>query len=308
MDNRKYQYFIAIAEQGSFSKAARVLYVSQPYLSRLVSDLEKELDVKLFRREKNLLSLTQAGEYYLNYCRSMVLMHDNMKSELIGFSEHTKGRIRIGMSTSNGSYILPPALKEFKNECPNVFVSIDDEDDQALLKKTLDGSLDMSFFCLTDYPDELDTALIRTEPILLVLPPGHPMGRPEAKGNYLNPPCIGKEDLLMLRFDPFISIYKTKGMALHTGQIFRACGFKPVTAYEFHNVETALQMTKQGHGYTFTPQLIAKSVEFQDPPYYYFVSLDSQSILQRSHVAAFRKGRKLNRAENTLITCIRKYT
>lgn len=307
MDTQKCKYLMSIAEHQSFSRAAEAMFVTQPYLSRVVQEIEQNLGAKLFRREKNRVTLTRAGEFYLDYCKNLVLMEDNIRSEMRNFSENRKGRIRIGMSPANGSYILPQALTEFQGAYPDIQVIVDDGDDQAMLNKTLEGSLDITFFCLPEYPNELAYQLIRMEPILLVLPPNHPLGQEDAKGNYEDPPLLTLDTMKRLQFDSFIGLSKSKGIGMYAEDLFRRCGIVPQTRYSFHNIETAFRMAAYGNGYTFIPQTAARFSKFSDPPFFFQISLDTMEIFHRSHVAAYRKNHRLNMAENMLINFIRKY-
>lgn len=307
MDTQKCKYLIAIAEHQSFSRAAEASFVTQPYLSRLVSEIEQNLGIRLFTREKKQVTLTRAGEFYLEYCKNLVLMEDNIRSELRNFSENKKGRIRLGMSPANGSYILPQALTEFQADFPEIQVLVDDEDDRTMLNKTLEGTLDITFFCLPEYPKELSYQLIRMEPILLVLPPNHYLGREEAKGNYVNPPFFTPDDLRRLQFESFVSLHPSKGISMYANDIFHHCNFTPNIRYTFRNVETAFRMAAYGNGYTFIPQNAARFSFFQDPPFFFQISLDAREIYCRSHVVSYRKGRRLGIVENALISCIRKY-
>ena len=305
MDTQKCKYLMAIAEQQSFSKAAEAMFVTQPYLSRLVLEMEEDLGVKLFRREKKQVTMTRAGEFFIEYCKNLVMLENNMKSELLNFSENIKGRIRIGMPAGNGSYILPQALKDFKQSFPEVEVLVDDGDN--LISKLLDGNLDINFMCLPEYPEGLEYQLMRLEPILLVLPPGHPLGTSEAKGNYTDPPIIGREDIRRLRYDSFISLHKSKGIRLYADDIFRQCDFTPNTRYTFRNIETAYRMAANGNGYTFIPQIAAAFSSFSEPPFFFQISINSQEVCHRAHVFLYKKGRHLGIIEQALVDCVRKY-
>lgn len=307
MDTQKCKYFIAVAKNKSFSRAAEEIYVSQPYVSRQILELESELGTKLFIRERKNVTLTPAGEYFLHYCENMLIMEANMQSEMRSFSQKKKGKIRIGISPAIGSYILPVALADYKRTFPDLTIQVDDGDDQLIFKKILDGSLDICFFSLPELPDKFDYQLIRMEPLLLVLPPNHPLGTPEAKGNYANPPYCYSADLKRLQFDPYIGMYKTKGIAMYADRIFQQCEIQPKTIYTFRNIETAYRMAALGHGYTIIPQTVARYSHFMEEPYYYQISLDAQKVFCRTMVAAFRKGRHLGSTESALISCIRKY-
>ena len=308
MDTVKCRYLIAIAEQQSFSKAAAASFVSQPYLSRLVQETEAELGTRLFIREKTRVCLTRAGERYIDYCRDLIQMEKNMRSDLREFAEQKRGRIRIGISSSNGSYILPFALPEFCASYPDIEVSVSDGlREETMVDNLRSAVLDIAFFSRPVCPEDLDWQLIRQEPILLVLPPEHPAGIPEARGNYEEAPYFYRKDLEKLQHDPFIALHPEKGIGQIARDIFSRCGFAPRTVFTLNNVETAYRMAARGLGYTFIPQIAARYSAFETPPCYFRNSLDASELYCRTHIAAYRKEHRLGSVENALISCIRKY-
>ncbi|RGY97233.1 LysR family transcriptional regulator [Clostridium sp. AM58-1XD] len=307
MDLLKCRYIITIADQQSFSKAAATMFVSQPYLSKLVADIENELGSRLFIREKNKVYLTKAGECYIKYAKELLLTEQNMLADLREFSEGNKGRITIGFPPTNGSYILPYAFRDFRSMYPDVEIIIEENDNQSLMEHTLNATIDLCFFSLLEYPADLDFELIKMEPILLVLPPGHPLGTPEAKGNFKNPPFFHKKDIEKLAADPCLTLKKNKGIGMIAYDIFEQCQITPNVIFETNNIETAYRMAATGSGFTFIPEICTRFSTFDEEPYYYKISLDLKEVYHRSHVAAFRKGRNLQTMEKALIDVIRKY-
>ena len=98
MDFRELTYITAVADEHSVTEAAKRLYISQPSLSYIISKAEQELGVKLFDRKTNPLTLTYAGEIYVERAREILRIRDNMRRELTDIGHGQKGRINIGFS------------------------------------------------------------------------------------------------------------------------------------------------------------------------------------------------------------------
>lgn len=197
METRDYENIIAIAETGSFCRAAERLYVSQPTLSKSVAALERSLGVKLFDRSRVPVQLTQAGEIFLKYAQNVVAMENLMEREL-----HTpqKRVLKIGVSGVLSRTILPSFLPSFLENHPNIMVSVVDG-----------GYIDLeNFACqeITDLtilsqPHFMSSALhyevLSKQKLLLVVPAGHPWYRAE-NGSTPKPFPYHVSDLAKERF------------------------------------------------------------------------------------------------------------
>ena len=119
IDQRYFKYIKTIAQYHSFSKAAQVLYISQPALSRFVKKVEEELGASLFDRETIPLGLTQAGERYLHYMEQFQQLEAQMYSE---FAAHGAGvqALTIAALPFLGIYVLPKIVPDFAEQYPTV--------------------------------------------------------------------------------------------------------------------------------------------------------------------------------------------
>ena len=114
--DRSIDYVIAVAECKSISQAAEMLYISQPSLSRYLSNLENELGVNLFVRTLNGTELTAAGKIYLEYAKEIKLLKETMNSKLKELKREKKSRIRIGMPLNAASLAAFDVVKEVECE------------------------------------------------------------------------------------------------------------------------------------------------------------------------------------------------
>ena len=117
---RHLETFCEVAQKKNFSKAARVIGISQPTVSEHISVLEKVLDTRLFDRVRGKVELTAAGELYLSYASRMIDLRHEAHQTLNSFLGLLQGRLAIGSSTIPASYILPDMLCNFCREFPNI--------------------------------------------------------------------------------------------------------------------------------------------------------------------------------------------
>ena len=139
MDFREMLYITTVADCRSITVAARKLYISQPSLSHIVSKVEQDVGVKLFDRGTSPLTITYAGEKYVETARKILLMSDNLRKELIDAGLGEKGRIVFGMPTERAGYMLPAVIPEFKKQYPGIELHVIEAKSDELSEKMKEG-------------------------------------------------------------------------------------------------------------------------------------------------------------------------
>ena len=124
MKNSSNDYFFTIVEEGSLSKAAQKLYLSQPSLSQYLKRLEKRLGVDLFDHNTSPLKLTYSGERYYEFLCEEKLREEQIIQELKDIKQGTSGRIRLGIAFWRAACFLPEVFPEFHRQFPNILVNI----------------------------------------------------------------------------------------------------------------------------------------------------------------------------------------
>lgn len=147
MDFRKLRYFVAIAEQGSIGKAAEKLFIAQPALSRQISELEAELQVRLFDRLPRGVSLTVAGKVFLDDVRSMLANFEHAKTRALHADSGKIGKLDIGLIeyfSWHESVVQP--IEFFRQDQPSVALTLSTwESSLDILERVADGQLDCGF-------------------------------------------------------------------------------------------------------------------------------------------------------------------
>ena len=136
------EYIYAVYQEKSFSKAARRLYVSQPWLSSVVKKAEQELNVPIFDRSTNPISLTAEGEYYIRQIERILAIQREIKEHFTALSAASHADLRIGSSMFFCTYVLPAVVEEFRQMYPNITLTFTEGSAAALFEQLKNGDLD----------------------------------------------------------------------------------------------------------------------------------------------------------------------
>ena len=152
MEIRTLRYFLAVAREENMTKAAELLHVSQPTLSKALKSLEDELGKKLFTRHSFSIALTEEGVLLRNRAEDLVFMADKIEQEFLSLDEITGGNIYFGLAESYQIRYLAREIKEFKKSYPDLRYHITSGDTEQVTEKLDKGLLDFAVICET--PDE----------------------------------------------------------------------------------------------------------------------------------------------------------
>ncbi len=175
MDFRALRYFVAVAEELHFTRAAERLYIAQPALSEQVRRLEAELGVELLRRTTRKVELTPAGEEFLARARRILAEADEALADASRAARGETGRLRVSTGATAGVEQVPRVLRAFRDARPEVHVDLRQiswEDHSGGLR---DGSVDAAFVWLPFEHDGLAFATLHEEPRVAALEAAHPL-------------------------------------------------------------------------------------------------------------------------------------
>src|SRR3954467_7725148 len=144
LDTRQLKAFATLARTGSFTLAAKELYLSQSAVSHSMKALEQEVGCRLLDRMGKKVLLTQAGETLLHHTEKILQEMDVARSALEHLGKWGRGRLRIGASTTACQYILPPVLREFKEEYPQSLITIEPGDTVEALELLRVNRIDLA--------------------------------------------------------------------------------------------------------------------------------------------------------------------
>lgn len=143
MNPRKLKIFLTVYEYGSMSEAAKKLYMTQPAVSQAILELEDELKVKLFDRINKKLLLTYPGEILLEYARRILALIEEAESMIEDIANMNTGKLRIGASTTIGTYLLPEMIRKFNEKYKNIDIPFAIDNTGAIENMVLDNRIDI---------------------------------------------------------------------------------------------------------------------------------------------------------------------
>nr|ADZ54055.1 putative LysR family transcriptional regulator [Paenibacillus sp. NyZ101] len=169
MDSEKLETFLCIAQEKSFSKASKLLYVNQPTLSARIQSLEKELGVELFERlgKGKGIKLSHYGNLYLPFAQQILKLMKESKELLDKEKGIQHTNLRIGASSRIGNYILPGILSEFHFEFPNIEMTMVSGSALEIAQMVVDGDIDVAFVNQLVHFDALENIQLMWDDILL---------------------------------------------------------------------------------------------------------------------------------------------
>lgn len=166
MDLKQLRYFVAIADEGSISGAARRLFLSQPPLSAQIKLLEKELGCVLFERGSRKIQLTEAGKLLYERAQSLLGLADGTCRELRDLQSSGSGTLRLGVVSSVGWAVLDRGIRPFRAQYPNVAFELHEANTYQLLEQLHAGLLDLAVVRTPFSPGNFDCTYLEREPML----------------------------------------------------------------------------------------------------------------------------------------------
>jgi LysR family cyn operon transcriptional activator len=179
---RHIQYFLAVAEHHSFTRAAAALHVSQPALSQQVRQLEESLGAQLFDRSGRKTCLTDAGEAYLQYVHRASQELRDAKRAIHDVSDLSRGSLRVAVTPTFTTYLVGPLVEAFHCRYPNITLSVREISQEGMEDLLLAGEVDVGIaFDEVETPG-IDSAHLLVETLALVVSRRHPLAGEKAIG------------------------------------------------------------------------------------------------------------------------------
>jgi DNA-binding transcriptional LysR family regulator len=176
MDIDALQAFIAVAENQSFSQAAEQLFLTQPAVSKRIAALESELDTRLFDRIGRKVELTETGHALLPRARKILLDVEDSRRAISNLSGNISGKLSIGTSHHIGLHRLPPVLRNYTRQYPEVELDLHFMDSEEACRAVEHGDLELGIVTLPlQTPEDLQATFIWPDPLAVVVEKNHPL-------------------------------------------------------------------------------------------------------------------------------------
>ena len=155
MTFRKLEIFYTVAEILNMTKASKILYISQPSISQVIKELESDMEVQFFQRIGRKLYLTEEGKVFKGYALRMLNLYRESTEVIRDMKELRRGNIKLGASTTIGTYLLPDIVADFKREYPHIDIDLFIDNTDIISKELLKNKLDIAFVEGPVYEEEL---------------------------------------------------------------------------------------------------------------------------------------------------------
>jgi DNA-binding transcriptional LysR family regulator len=247
MELRHLRYFVAVAEELHFARAAARLHIAQPPLSQQIKSLETELGVQLFDRSQRRVRLTAAGAAFLIEARRTLASAERAADAARRAARGEIGRLAIGYVASVAYELLPAIVRAYRRRAPDVTLALEEMSSAEQSRALAAGSLDLGF---VRRPPAIEPGLIgtvvRREPIVLALPRGHALATLRV---------IRLGDLRQEAFVVFPARPRPSWADVAI-DLCRRAGFEPAVAQEAIEMTSALSLVAAGIGVTLVPSSV----------------------------------------------------
>ncbi|CRL97348.1 MULTISPECIES: LysR family transcriptional regulator [Pseudomonas] len=246
MELRHLRYFIAVAEELHFGRAAQVLGISQPPLSQQIQALEQQVGARLFERTNRRVELSEAGRLFLHEARLVLAQVDKAADVARRAHMGELGELKIGFTSSapiNAS--IPQAIHAFRQAFPAVHLTLREMSSTQVAEALVDESIQVGLMRPLPLPDSLSAVELMREPLVAVLNTGHPLTAGSEHGLHL----------AQLAEEPFVFFPRSYGSGLYAQllDLARDAGFSPRFAQEAGEAMTIIGLVAAGLGVSVLP-------------------------------------------------------
>lgn len=191
---RHIQYFLAVAQHHSFTRAAAALHVSQPALSQQVRQLEESLGAQLFDRSGRTTRLTDAGEVYLRYAKRASQELQEARRAIHDVGDLSRGSLRVAVTPTFTSYLVGPLVEAFHGRYPNITLNLSEIAQERMEQMLQLDELDVGIAFDERHAQDIDTYPLLVETLALVVGSQHPLAQASAIG----PQALNDESMILL--------------------------------------------------------------------------------------------------------------
>ncbi|MFT9098134.1 LysR family transcriptional regulator [Liquorilactobacillus sp.] len=287
------QYLDVLLKHSNFTKAAKDLYISQPYLTQIIKQIEQELGVPIIDRQSQRLKLSEAGKIYYHYLEKQNTANAMLTQELSQYTHPDKTIIKLGVLQSLGSFLLPLFLPKYLQEHPSVHLILVEDVPTVSEKLAINGEID---FFIGQNPEtiapplRLETA--KAENYYAIIPSNSPFF--EEKKQQL---AIGSIPIKTLLSSPLVLSSPGSAIRNQVDSLFNKYKIKPQIIIESQNIITAVELATHGLGLTLVPTSIINKLT---PGAYNLYPLSSD-LINLNYFIAMNRTKTLGPYENELV-------
>ncbi|MBT2595948.1 LysR family transcriptional regulator [Arthrobacter sp. ISL-72] len=252
MELRQLRYFLVVADELHFGRAAERLHITQPPLTVAVKGLERELGVQLFDRTTRRVTLTAAGQAFKDRIQSAVADLDDAAGDVADVAAGKSGKIRVGFVSSASYTTVPEAIRAFRQRRPRIDLVLHPLTSGEQIEQLLDGNLDLGLIRDPGDVPGLNLELLSTEDLVVVLPETHRL----AAAKEVRPEDLEGEPMILFPYRLM------PGFVARVLRLFESLPTPPVVVQQAIHQETVLGLVAAGLGVSVLPESVQR---FQMP-------------------------------------------
>ncbi|MEX3761413.1 LysR family transcriptional regulator [Paraburkholderia phenoliruptrix] len=246
MELRHLRYFVAVAEERNFTRAAQRLHIAQPPLSRQIQQLEESLGVQLFERNSRPLKLTETGKFFYSHAVQLLAQTHDLESmtRRVGNIERS---LSVGFVGSTLYGMLPKIIRRFRDENKTVELSLHEMSTMDQIRALKDGRIDVGFGRIRHEDANIRRVILREEKMIVALPVGHPLS--------IAKPVLALRDVIQ----ETLIIFPKAPRPSYADQVlaaFQDRALTPRRIYEVRELQIALGLVAAGEGIAIVPSSV----------------------------------------------------
>ena len=244
MDIQRIRYFLEVARQKNFTRAAQFCYISQPSLSQQIMKLEEEVGGALFLRSRGSIELTKLGDDFLKHANAIMTAVQTTEEFVLEHQGNSKETIRFGAVPTIAPYLIPKVFARIKKVLPKAKLELKEDLTISLVEALRMGDIDFALMSpKTDADSETDNLLLIKDRLLLTLPENHALTKTE------------RVNITQLKKIQAILLEHSHCLSMQAARYCETVGLSSEITIRASQMETLLGLVENGFGFTFTPEI-----------------------------------------------------
>ena len=244
MEIHQLRYFVAVADEGSFSRAAAKVRVAQPSLSQQIRKLEAEVGQPLFDRLPRSVVLTEAGRCFIDYARQILASIGDARRCVDELKDEVAGRLAVGAIPTIAPYVLPELVVTFQKHYPEVTLEIIEDVTDGITRRVEAGELDVALASTCQQSPTLRRESLGNEPLLALVPEGNPLAKKT---------LVELDDLKSQRF---LLLHEMHCLSQQVHHLLESRRLRPEIALAGSQLSTIANMVAAEIGVSIVPQMM----------------------------------------------------
>lgn len=251
MNIRHIQYVLSILREGSITAASKKLFVSQPALSQTLKQIEQDLGAPIFDRTTDPISLTYAGQQYVDAALQVLDIDRNLRARIAETRKEQHGHLRLGISMQRGLQILPQVIPDYSRLYPYIRIELIEHGSATLEHMTAEGQCDLALITTNEKPNKLHYELIESEEVVLMAARSTELAHRFADGEPI--------EITQAQSEKFVSMREGHSVRTIQDRLFERHHLAPTILMETTNMEAGKHVAARANAVMLLPQVYVTS-------------------------------------------------